>query len=154
MSTAARIDPEGPVVAAREGGGRSWRRLALPAAVAGTLATATLALHVRDPHQQGSWGVCASKMLMGIDCPGCGGLRAVNDLTNLQVVDAASSNLLFVASIPFLVYMFGRWTWGRWTGRPWDPSDRAMTWSAMTFVVLLIAFAVLRNTPAGSWLAS
>lgn len=129
-------------------------RMALPVAVAGTLAAASLALHLRDPHQQGSWGICASRAFLGIDCPGCGGLRAVNDLTNFQIVDAASSNLLFVASIPFLAYMFGRWTWGRWTQRPWDPSDRAMTWSAMTFVALLIVFWVLRNTPAGSWLAS
>ena len=131
-----------------------WVRLAPPALVAATFAAATIALHVRDPHQQGSWGACPTKAFFGVDCPGCGGLRAVNDLTNLQVLDAASSNLLFVASIPFLVYMFGRWSWGRWSGRQWDPADRTMTWAALTFVVLMFAFVVLRNVPAGSWLAS
>lgn len=141
-------------VVARGGEGRRWRNMVLPGAVLGTLAVATVALHVRDPHDQGSWGACPTKAFFGVDCPGCGGLRAVNDLTNLQLVDAASSNLLFVGSIPFLAYMFGRWAWGRWTGRRWDPADRAMTWSALTFVVVMVAFAVLRNVPATSWLAS
>ena len=90
---------------------------------------------------------------MGLACPGCGGLRAVNDLTNLQLVDAASSNLLFVASIPLLVYAFYRWTAGRWTGRPWEPSNRVLTTLPVVLVVLMVAFTVLRNTGAGSWLA-
>ena len=72
----------------------------LPTAVVGTLATATVALHLRDPHVQGTWGICPTKAVLGIECPGCGGLRAVNDLTNLQLVDAISSNLVFVAAIP------------------------------------------------------
>ena len=33
---------------------------------------------------------------VGIWCPACGGLRAVNDLTNGDVLGAASSNLVFV----------------------------------------------------------
>jgi hypothetical protein len=129
------------------------RRMLLPAAVIGALATATVALHLRDPHVQGTWGVCPTKAVLGIECPGCGGLRAVNDLTNLQVVDALSSNLLFVAAIPLLAYVFARWTAGRWRGRPWDPSERAMNWSGLVLVAVLAVFTVLRNVPAGSWLA-
>ena len=130
-----------------------WRRLVLPAAVAGTLVTATVALHLRDPHVQGTWGICPTKAVLGIECPGCGGLRAVNDLTNLQLLDAASSNLLFVVSIPLLAYVFARWSMGRWRGRPWDPSERAMNWSGLTIVVVLTVFTVLRNVPVGAWLA-
>ncbi len=129
-----------------------WRRMAPPALVVGTLAAATVALHFRDPHAQGSWGLCPSAAL-GIQCPGCGGLRAVNDLGNLRILDAASSNLLFVASLPLIAYVFLRWTQGRWTGRPWDPSSRSTTVSAVVLVALMVVFTVLRNTPAGSWLA-
>ncbi len=132
---------------------RRWQRLTLPGAVVGTLATATVALHLRDPHVQGAWGICPTKAIFGIECPGCGGLRAVNDLTNLQVLDAASSNLVLVAAIPVLAYVFARWTMGRWRGRSWDPSERAMNWSALALVAVLALFTVLRNVPAGAWLA-
>lgn len=128
------------------------RRLLGPALVAGGISAASVALHFRDPHAEGSWGICPTAA-MGLACPGCGGLRAVNDLTNLQLVDAASSNLLFVASIPLLVYAFYRWTAGRWTGRPWEPSNRVLTTLPVVLVVLMVAFTVLRNTGAGSWLA-
>ena len=43
---------------------------------------ATIALRLRDPHDSGSWGYCPWKLLTGLDCPGCGALRAVNDLTH------------------------------------------------------------------------
>ena len=119
----------------------------------GTLATATVALHLRDPHVQGTWGICPTKAVLGIECPGCGGLRAVNDLTNLQLVDAISSNLVFVAAIPVLAYVFARWSVGRWRGQAWDPSERAMNLSGLTLVVVLTVFTVLRNVPAGAWLA-
>ena len=77
------------------------QRLCSPALTFGGLALATTALRLRDPHTSGSWGFCPSKLLLGIDCPGCGGLRAVNDLTHLDVASAASSNLLLVAgSVP------------------------------------------------------
>ena len=52
-----------------------WRRMVPPVAVAGGLAAATLALHLRDPHDQNSWGICPTAA-MGFSCPGCGGLRA------------------------------------------------------------------------------
>ncbi|TYL45837.1 DUF2752 domain-containing protein [Nocardioides sp. BGMRC 2183] len=129
-----------------------WLRMVPPTAVAGVIGGLTVALHLRDPHAQGSWGMCPSAAL-GFWCPGCGGLRAVNDLTNLHVLDAASSNLLFVASIPVLVYIFYRWTTGRWTDRRWDPSERSTNISAVALIALMVLFAVVRNTTAGSWLA-
>lgn len=123
-----------------------------PALLAGGLGLATLALHLRDPHSEGSWGICPTAA-MGFSCPGCGGLRAVNDLTNLRVLDAASSNLAFVLALPLIAYAFVRWTRGRWTGRSWEPSDRSLKIGSVAVVALLVVFTVARNTPAGSWLA-
>lgn len=153
MTTAPPTDSRERVAAARRGNPDRWRSLVLPAAVAGGLAAATVALHVRDPHVQGSWGECPTQALFGFYCPGCGGLRAVNDLTNLQVLDAASSNLLFVASIPLIAYVFARWTLGRWTGRSWDPAQRTSRSVAIALAATSVAFVVLRNTTMGSWLA-
>ncbi|KRB75932.1 hypothetical protein ASE01_12840 [Nocardioides sp. Root190] len=123
-----------------------------PALVAGGLGLATLALHLRDPHSDGSWGICPTAA-MGFQCPGCGGLRAVNDLSNLRILDAASSNLAFVLALPLIAYAFLRWTRGRWIGQPWQPSDRALKYGAIAVIVVLVVFTVMRNTPAGSWLA-
>ena len=125
-----------------------WRRMVPPVALVGGLAAASLALHLRDPHEQGSWGLCPFAAA-GFSCPGCGGLRAVNDLTNLQLGAAASSNLLFVLVVPFVVYAVARWTHGRWTGRAWAVPERRVL--AMTGLLLaaMLVFAVVRNTEIG-----
>ena len=124
-----------------------------PLLLAGGVLVASLALHLRDPHGSGSWGYCPWFLMTGSYCPGCGGLRAVNDLTHGDVAAAASSNLYFVASIPVLVALWGRGLVQRWRGvrRPLPP--RLVAVAATAAVVLLAVFAVARNLPAGAWLA-
>ena len=131
------------------------RQLVAPLASAGVVGGLTLALHVRDPHTQGSWGFCPFKALTGWDCPGCGGLRAVNDLTHLDVGAAASSNLLFVVAIPLVVA-----AWLAWTRRAWRGGGRLaraprhpLLWGHLALVVLA-AFTLVRNLPVGGWLAA
>jgi hypothetical protein len=115
----------------------------------------SVALHVRDPHQQGSWGFCPWLLLTGTYCPGCGGLRAVNDLTHGRVLDAASSNLLLVGALPVAIALWARAVGQRWRGlrRSWPPGRVNVAWAAA--VVALLGFWVLRNLPldAVSWLA-
>jgi hypothetical protein len=128
-------------------------RLRAPLVTIGTLSAATLALHLRDPHEQGSWGVCPLAML-GIYCPGCGGLRAVNDLTDGDVRAAASSNVLVTAAIPVAVVALALWLLRAWRGAPARrlPArvQHVLWWAG---AVLALAFMVLRNTPQGAWLA-
>ena len=81
-----------------------------PAATIGALSLATLALHLRDPHEHGSWGFCPSAAI-GFYCPGCGGLRAVNDLTHGDVGAALSSNILVTLMIPLV--SLGLLVWAR-----------------------------------------
>jgi len=116
------------------------------------LAAATVALHVRDPHVHGSWGLCPLYATTGVYCPGCGALRGVNDLTDGHVGQAASSNLLLVLTIPFAVLALARWSHAAWTGRE-VALVPAMPRSVKAGLVLLaVAFTVARNVP-GSWLA-
>jgi hypothetical protein len=119
---------------------------------AATLAAASLALHVRDPHVSHSWGVCPLYALTGIYCPGCGGLRGVNDLTHGHAAQAASSNLLLVLALPFAAVFFVRWTYGAWTGRDVRAVPALPRSVTTTLLVLVVVFTVARNLP-GSWLA-
>ncbi|GAA4721028.1 DUF2752 domain-containing protein [Nocardioides conyzicola] len=128
-----------------------WDRLRTPTFVIGGLAVATLALRLRDPHEHGSWGLCPSAAL-GFYCPGCGGLRAVNDLTHGDLLGAASSNLAFVVALPFIVAGLAVWFVGRWRGRPVRVPMSVITPVAYVSLALLTVFTVLRNLPAGSWL--
>jgi hypothetical protein len=135
-----------------------WDRLRTPLLSGGLVGGLTIALHFRDPHSSGSWGYCPFYALTGLYCPGCGGLRAVNDLTNGDFAGAASSNLVLLVMIPVVVVF-----WLRWTGRAWSgaapapagrerPGVRVGVWVVVLSVVLVV-FVVLRNLPMGSWLA-
>ncbi len=129
------------------------RRLRAPVLLAAGLLGASVLLHLRDPHRSGSWGFCPWLVLTGTYCPGCGGLRAVNDLTRGDLAGAVSSNLLFVGALPVLAVLYLRWVVDQWRGvvRVVD-GRRALAWSAAV-LVLAVAFAIVRNLPAGAWLA-
>lgn len=129
------------------------RRLTPPLLLAGGLLAASVALHVRDPHQSGSWGFCPWLVLTGTHCPGCGGLRAVNDLTRGDLAAAASSNLLFVASLPGIAVMWMRSVAHRWTGVRRPVPGWVTTLSASVALTSILVFWVVRNLSFGSWLA-
>ena len=129
------------------------RRILAPAATIGALALATLALHLRDPHQQGSWGLCPFNAATGLYCPGCGGLRAVNDLTQGHVGAALSSNVVVTVLIPVATVLLAVWAVDRWRGH-----TRRVPWQRLrpfvvALVTVLVVFTVARNTGAGPWLA-
>ena len=131
--------------------GTRARRLRGPVGTAAAVGVAALALHVRDPHQQGSWGLCPFKAITGWDCPACGGLRAVNDLGHGQLVEAAHSNLFFVASLPLVVGL-----WLLWLRRGWTGDDSRVLPAAVVRPLtiaaagVLLAFTIYRNTPWGA----
>jgi hypothetical protein len=124
-----------------------------PVVTIGTLSLATLALHVRDPHQHGSWGLCPMYAATGIYCPGCGGLRAVNDLTDGHIGAAFSSNVVFTALIPLGVLALALWAVDRWRGKERRLDMRLVTPAAYAFLGVLAVFTVVRNLPFGAWLA-
>jgi hypothetical protein len=127
-------------------------RMRGPALTVAGLGLTTLALRLRDPHVSHSWGVCPLYALTGVYCPGCGGLRGVNDLTRGHVEAAASSNLLLVLAVPFAALLLARWTWTTWQGHDATlvpPLPRSVR---IGLGLLVLVFWVARNVP-GSWLA-
>ena len=129
------------------------RRLQGPTLLAGGVLAASLLLHLRDPHQGGSYAYCPWLMLTGTYCPGCGGLRAVNDLTNGDVLGAASSNLLFVGSLPFIAVWWLRSFADGWRGVQRRVSDRTAYVVLAVVLALTMVFWVVRNVPFAGWLA-
>lgn len=128
------------------------RRLRAPVLVAIGLLVASVALHLRDPHRTGSWGFCPWLAMTGTYCPGCGGLRAVNDLTHGDVPAAASSNLLLVGTIPLLAAWWLRRVVDGWHGVRRTVDERAALALTLVLVVAAMLFWVLRNLPFAGWL--
>ncbi|MCD9197589.1 DUF2752 domain-containing protein [Aeromicrobium wangtongii] len=141
MSTSARARPT------------STARALLAPALAGGLGLAAAALlHVRDPHESGSYGFCPFLSLTGLPCPGCGGLRAVNDLTRGDLVAAVSSNALAVVLVLAVGIGWVLWVVRRATGRRRPPIT--ISWWLVAAGALVVAvFGVVRTTAWGSWLA-
>lgn len=128
-------------------------RLASPLVTGAAVALATVALHVRDPHVSGSWGFCPTQALTALDCPLCGGLRAVHDLTNGDLSAAASSNLLLVVALPVVLALWVRRLVACWRGGAAMRPLAAPTWLWVLGLGVVAVFTVARNLP-GSWLAA
>jgi hypothetical protein len=125
-----------------------------PAAVCATALAACAVLAVADPNRPGVYPSCPFRLATGLDCPGCGTLRAVHALTGGDVLRALDHNLLTVLLLPVLV-----WGWAGWLamslGRRARPPALSGT-IGMGVAVTVGAFWVLRNLPVAglSWLAS
>lgn len=127
--------------------------MALPGLTAGAGLAAVAALVARDPHRTGSWGICPVLVLTGLQCPGCGGLRAVNDLAHLRVLDAVSSNVLTVVLVVVGTLTWGLWVRARLVGVPFRLERWVTPTSAWTALAVVLVFAVVRNTTWGGALA-
>ena len=131
-------------------GTRPWR-FGPPAGVAAVTACFVGFVGVVDPNRSGHYPTCPFLLITGYYCPGCGSLRAIHALAHGRPLEALDRNPLLVAVLPFLLAAYLGWA----RRRIWE---RPRTWLAPPAViwgllVVLIAFWVLRNLPAFSWLA-
>ncbi len=89
---------------------------------------------------------CAFHAMTGLDCPGCGGLRAVHYLLHGQVALAFHYNALFVLASPLLLGGLGYYFFCRLARRP--PPDffhyPVLIWIGVGSILL---FGLLRNLP-------
>lgn len=122
------------------------RAASTPLLVAGGAAVLALGLVLRDPHQQGSWGVCPLYALTGTSCAGCGGLRATHDLLVGDLAGAWGANPLWVLLVPVLAALWVRWlVRALRTGRRAAAPSAAVALAAGAVVVL---YSLARNVPA------
>ena len=120
----------------------------------GAAAAATTLVALVDPQSGGPYPACPSRLLLGVDCPGCGGLRGTHDLLHGHVVEALDHNLLLPFTLGFMAVALGLWLLPL-VGRPARPL-RPPRWAVVALLVVVVAFTVLRNlpVPALAWLGS
>lgn len=119
-------------------------RLAVLAGLAG-LAAVTAYVGAVDPGRAGVFPPCPSRVVLGLDCPACGGLRGTHDLLRGDVAAALDHNLLlplWLAAIALALAARVAALAGR---RP--PAWRAPRWLPAAGVAVAAAFTLLRNLP-------
>jgi len=74
-----------------------------------------------DPTSHGFYPRCQFRALTGLDCPGCGGLRATHALLHGDLASAWQLNALYVSMLPIGVIAFlgVAPAWLRAFGRRW-----------------------------------
>lgn len=124
------------------------RRVMAPIAVA-ALGAATASViclgNPTDPHNH--LPICPSKLLFGIDCPGCGGMRMIYSLLHGDLTAAAHYNAVALVALPLLVWTWLAWTRSRWTGLPPARSWQHWRYSPLVMLVVVLGWGVLRNLP-------
>lgn len=127
----------------------AWRT---PVQLGAAVVAATAAISALDPVSH-HVPLCPFQAMTGLDCPACGGLRAVFSLSRGDIVGAASHHLLFTVAVPFLVVGWFVWTFRAFATPTAVPRARPRWWGA-TALVVLVAFTVARNLPVFAWLGS
>jgi hypothetical protein len=133
-------------------GGPVLRRLTRPFAALAAVALPTAYVASVDPNTPGHYPLCPFRQATGWWCPGCGGLRCVHALSHGEFTGALHDNLLAVVLFAVLGVLWVRWVFAALTG---GRAPRVAVGPArlVALVVVLLAFTVLRNLPAGVHLA-
>ncbi|MBI3416378.1 MAG: DUF2752 domain-containing protein [Verrucomicrobia bacterium] len=120
---------------------RWWISLALF-----SFASATLVLFWFDPAQHSFYPRCLLHEFTGLNCPGCGALRALHHLSHGELRTALHFNPLVVLAGPFLLWWLARKFWNTDAG-PSLPNLFARPVVGWALVTLVIVFSIVRNLP-------
>lgn len=122
-----------------------WRVGAVvAAALAGT--AAAVVLFVFDPSTAGFYPVCTLHQMTGLQCPGCGGLRALHQLSHGHIAAAWRLNPFVVALLPAGLWLGLREMAHALTGRTW-PGLLTRPVFGWLLAGALVLFGILRNMP-------
>ncbi len=123
------------------------QRLRAPVLVAAVAVLVCAAVWLGDPTTPGGLlPVCPTKLLLGVDCPGCGTLRMLYALLHGDLAAAARYNALTLTALLLTVPVYAVWSYGRMRGRRtlrWQ----GFTWAVPVVIVLTSVWFVVRNLP-------
>ncbi|MEC3977209.1 DUF2752 domain-containing protein [Amycolatopsis sp. H20-H5] len=130
---------------------RGWRArsraLVPPLAVVAGAGVCCAAVWLADPTTPGGPSpVCPTKLLFGIDCPGCGGLRMAYSLLHGDIPAALHYNAVSLVVVLLFVWSTAAWTAGRLRGRA---VSSWLHWrrTPLVFAVVFALWFVVRNLP-------
>jgi hypothetical protein len=129
--------------------GTTSRVLSRPVVAGALVVGLALADRIADPADH-DVPLCPFRMVTGLNCPLCGGLRAAYALSRFEFAAAVRDNLLAVVALPLLLAYWLDWLRRDRLGRP----ERRLPRAALAAVwVVAAVFTLLRNLPAGAWLS-
>lgn len=104
-----------------------------------------------DPATHRFFPGCTFHKLTGLNCPGCGATRSLHALLHGDFLTALRDNALFIAAILFFsargAWFAANYFRGREQGNFFQPK---LLWP---WLMLALAFSVLRNLPAFAFLS-
>lgn len=118
-----------------------WVKLGL----SGLSATLLGLLFFFNPSQHSFYPFCAFHRMTGMQCPGCGGLRAVHHFLHGEVITAFRYNQLVVLAIPVVTFLLAQ-RWWRGPQAQNNPRRVQACWAWLAFA-LLLGFWIVRNLP-------
>ncbi|WBT09140.1 DUF2752 domain-containing protein [Corynebacterium sp. SCR221107] len=123
-----------------------------PVAAAAVTACGCAIIYAADPTTPGGiLPVCPTKALFGINCPGCGSLRAIYSLMHFDFASAVDYNALALVGIVLVAWSFLAWIagmagksiprWERVRGAPYMVGIALLGW----FIIRLLPFEPFVN---------
>ncbi len=107
-------------------------------------AAALVVLFVCDPSRVAIYPVCLFHRLTGLNCPGCGSLRAMHQLLHGNFREALHLNALLVLSVPMFAWILFRLIQQQIKGTPGAAIRPVWLWA---YFGAWLAFGVLRDLP-------
>ena len=108
-------------------------------------------LFLFDPAKHGFYPICLFHSLTGWNCPGCGATRAAYQLLHGHLLRALHDNALFILTLAALAAQGAWFVTQKIRNRP--VAFKAPPKVLWAFLVIALAFTVLRNLPAFAWLS-
>jgi hypothetical protein len=98
-----------------------------------------------NPAEQPIFPRCPFQLLTGYKCPGCGSQRAIHSLLHFDFKAAFRYNALMVLAIPYILVGIYMQNLGASRRHPKVEKLLFGRWSALTVLVLVLAFWIGRN---------
>jgi hypothetical protein len=107
-------------------------------------------LYLYDPSVAGRYPSCPVRWVTGLQCPGCGTLRALHGLMHGDLGRALELNPLAVLMAPLLAWYLAAAGY-RLAGDRRLPGLAVSLWFSRAILAIVVGFTVVRNAWPGVW---